>query len=214
MEVKPTDTDARASVVGPDNPPEPDRVAEHKAQVGFPMMRIIGPGRMRWISPVILGWTLAGWCAGAMGQEGPPSVPPVDPLPRSAALPSDPQQELLDRLLKMEQRLDRVTKRNEELSREVQELRAVNRDQSQRFPAVPDATRSNATQAGGTTGGSRPSAGGGSATSGSDPTTEGRAQEIGNPHLGKLPIKTYYDFGNDGFGFATEDGEVTLDIRP
>ena len=148
-----------------------------------------------------------------MGQEGSPSVPQADALPRAAVSPSDAHQELLDRLLKMEQRLDQVTKRNEELSREVQELRAVNRDQSQEFPAVPDATRSNATRAGGTASFSQPSAGGGSKTSGGDPTTTGRAQEIGNPHLGKLPIKTYYDFDNDGFGFSTEDEEFTLDIR-
>ena len=177
------------------------------------MMRIIDSGRLRWISMVILGWMLADWPAGAMGQEGSPPVPPADALPRAAVSPSDAHQELLDRLLKMEQRLDQVTKRNEELSREVQELRAVNRDQSQEFPAVPDATRSNATRAGGTASFSQPSAGGGSKTSGGDPTTTGRAQEIGNPHLGKLPIKTYYDFDNDGFGFSTEDEEFTLDIR-
>ncbi len=70
------------------------------------MMRIIEPGRLPWVSSAIMGWTLAGWHAGAMGQEGSPSIPPIDPLPRPAVSPSDPQQELLDRLLKMEQRLD------------------------------------------------------------------------------------------------------------
>ncbi len=177
------------------------------------MMRIIESFRLRWIWMVILCWTFAGWYAGAMGQEGSPSVPKASALPRAAVSPSDAHQELLDRLLKMEQRLDQVTKRNEELSREVHELRAVNRDQSQEFPAAPDATRSNATRAGGTASFSQPSAGGGSKTSGGDPTTTGRAQEIGNPHLGKLGIKTYYDFANDGFGFSTQDEEFTLDVR-
>ena len=111
------------------------------------------------------------WPSGAMGQEGSPSVPQAGALPRAAVSPSDAHQELLDRLLKMEQRLDQVTKRNEELSREVQGLRAVNRDQSQEFPAAPDATRSNATRAGGTASFSQPSTGGGSKTSGGDPTT-------------------------------------------
>ena len=50
-----------------------------------------------------------------MGQEGSPSVPQASALPRAAVSPSDAHQELLDRLLKMEQRLDQVTKRNEEL---------------------------------------------------------------------------------------------------
>ena len=161
------------------------------------MTRIIGSCKLRWISMVIVGWMLAGWCTDAPGQDGSSSVPPVDALPRDA------QQELFDRLLKMEQRLEQVTKRNEELSREVQELRSVNRDQSQRFPPVPAVTQSNAARAGGTASFSQPSAGGGSKTSGGDPTTTGRAQEIGNPHLGKLGIKTYYDFDNDGFGFST-----------
>jgi phosphate-selective porin OprO and OprP len=177
------------------------------------MVRIIESGRLRWVSMAIIGWTLAGWYACAMGQEGSPSVPQASALPRVAVSPSDAHQELLDRLLKMEQRLDQVTKRNEELSREVQELRSVNRDQSQQFPPVADVTQSNEPRAGGTASFSQPSAGGGSKTSGGDPTTTGRAQEIGNPHLGKLPIKAYYDFDNDGFGFSTEDEEFTLDIR-
>ena len=114
------------------------------------MIRTIDSGRLRWISIVALGWMIGDWPSGAMGQEGSPSVPQASALPRAAVSPSDAHQELLDRLLKMEQRLDQVTKRNEELSREVQELRAVNRDQRQEFPAAPDATRSNATRTGGT----------------------------------------------------------------
>lgn len=112
------------------------------------MTRIIDSGRFRWISMVILGWTLAGWYAGAVAQEGSPSVPSANALPRAVVSPSDAQQELLDRLRKMEQRLDQVTKQNEELSREVRELRVNNRDQSQEFPAVPDARQSNPTRAG------------------------------------------------------------------
>src|SRR4051812_18117674 len=42
-------------------------------------------------------------------------------------------------------------------------------------------------------------AGGGSKASGGDPTTTGRAQEVGNPRLGQLSLKTVYDFDNDGF---------------
>ncbi len=170
----------------------------------------VGP---RWISLVIVGWMLAGLHQGAKGQEGSPPVPPVATLPRTAVSPSNPQQELLDRLRRMEERLDQVTKQNDELSREVHELRSVNRDRSQQSPRSPSATQSNAPRAGGTGSFSQPSAGGGSKTSGGDPTTTGRAEEIGNPRLGKLPIKTFYDFDNDGFGFSTEDEEFTLDIR-
>src|SRR5437773_652648 len=177
------------------------------------MIRINESGSLRWISMVILGWTIAGWYAGALGQETPPSIPPIAGPPRAAAPASAAQPELLDRLRRMEERLDQVTKQNEELSREVRELRAVNRDQRQEFPAVPDPRRSNATRAGGTASFAQASAGGGSKTSGGDPTTTGRAQEIGNPRLGKLAIKSYYDFDNDGFGFSTQDEEFSLDIR-
>jgi phosphate-selective porin OprO/OprP len=113
----------------------------------------------------------------------------------------------------MEERLDQVTRQNEELSREVRELRAVSRDQSREFPEPGDATQLGANPSGGTSSGSSPTAGGGSKTSGGDPTATGRAQEVGNPHLGKLAIKSYYDFDNDGFGWSTRDDEYTLDVR-
>jgi phosphate-selective porin OprO and OprP len=66
---------------------------------------------------------------------------------------------------------------------------------------------------GGSRSGSSPAAGGGSKASGGDPTTTGAAQEIGNPHLGKVSLKPTYDFDNGGFGLATEDDEYTLGIR-
>lgn len=56
-------------------------------------------------------------------------------------------------------------------------------------------------------------AGGGSKASGGDPTTSGRAQEVGNPHLGQLSLKSVYDFDNDGFRWTTEDGEYRLGVR-
>jgi hypothetical protein len=108
------------------------------------MTWIIDSSRPRWISMMTLVWALAGWCAGAMGQAGSPPVPPVDALAPAAVSPSDHQRELLDRLRKMEERLDQVTKQNEELSREVQELKSVNRDQSEQFPPVPPARRTSA----------------------------------------------------------------------
>ena len=178
------------------------------------MMCIMDSGKFRWMSVVILGSMLADWPAGATGEEGSPPVPPItDPPPRAVAPSSDAHQELLDRLRKMEQRLDQVTKQNEELSREVRELRAVNRDQSQEFPELRDATRSDVPRGGGTAGGSQPSQGGGSKSSGGDPTTTGRAQEVGNPHLGKLSLKSHYDFDDDGFRWSTEDDEYTLAVR-
>jgi hypothetical protein len=110
----------------------------------------------------------------------------------------------------MEDRLDRVTKQNEELSRELQELRALNRDQSQPFPPVPTERRPNVGQGGGSVGGNGSSCsissslGGGLASGGGDPTTTGRAQVVGNRQLGKLSLaggwhlnrflKVYFDW--------------------
>ena len=56
-------------------------------------------------------------------------------------------------------------------------------------------------------------AGGGSKTSGGDPTVEGRAQIIGNRHIGKLDVESHYDFDHVGFGWSTKDDEYTLSIR-
>jgi phosphate-selective porin OprO/OprP len=56
-------------------------------------------------------------------------------------------------------------------------------------------------------------AGGGSKTSGGDPTVPGRAQEVGNRRRGQLSLKSYYDYDNDGFKFSTQDGEYSLGIR-
>lgn len=56
-------------------------------------------------------------------------------------------------------------------------------------------------------------AGGGSKASGGDPTSTGRAQEVGNPHLGELKLKSVYDFDGDGFKWTTEDGEYSLGVR-
>lgn len=56
-------------------------------------------------------------------------------------------------------------------------------------------------------------AGGGSKASGGDPTVQGRAQIVGNRHVGKLELNTHYDFDHDGFGWSTEDGEYSLGIR-
>jgi phosphate-selective porin OprO and OprP len=61
--------------------------------------------------------------------------------------------------------------------------------------------------------GQPPAAGGGSKASGGDPTTTGRAQEIGNRHVGKLLLSSYYDFDNDGIGWSTQDDEFSFGVR-
>ncbi len=184
------------------------------------MVRIIDSGRSRWLSMMTLVWTLAGWCGGAMGQGGSPPIPPVDALPPTAVSPSNVQQELLDRLQRMEQRLDEVTKQNAELSHEVEELKSANRNQSQPFPPTSIDPRPDVGEGGGFVGGGgtsysiSSSLGGGSASGGGDPTTTGRAQVIGNRQLGKLSLAGgYYDYANDGLRWGTDDDEFNFGIR-
>jgi phosphate-selective porin OprO/OprP len=49
-----------------------------------------------------------------------------------------------------------------------------------------------------------------STAAGGDPTAVGRAQEVGNRHLGMGPLSAYYDFDNAGFHLDTADREFTL----
>jgi phosphate-selective porin OprO and OprP len=65
-----------------------------------------------------LGWTLAAWPAGAVGQEGPPSVPVIPSPPQWVTPSAEARQDLLDRLRTTEQRLDQLTKQNDNLARE------------------------------------------------------------------------------------------------
>src|SRR5947209_3375797 len=68
---------------------------------------------------VLLGWMLAAWPAVALGQEE-LTLPPL--AARSTAVPPLPgaSQELLQRLGKLEERLDALTKQNEARSCENQ----------------------------------------------------------------------------------------------
>jgi phosphate-selective porin OprO/OprP len=136
-----------------------------------------------------------------------------------------------DRLQKMEEtislllrKVDENASQNAELLRQNAELMRQNADLSSRVdqlsgvsgPAATPRTAIGEQQpsvrdaAGGTF---VPSAGGGSKAAGGDPTSTVRAQEVGNLHLGKLPIKSVYDFDNAGFLWSTLDDEFTFGVR-
>jgi phosphate-selective porin OprO and OprP len=86
-------------------------------------------------------------------------------------------------------------------------------DQPRDTQKLPGSAGGDSVAGGGTDSAQPPNAGGGSKASGGDPTTTGRAQEVGNRHLGQLSLKSYYDYDNDGFGWETEDGEFSFRIR-
>jgi phosphate-selective porin OprO/OprP len=186
--------------------------------------------RARWMPVLVVGWMLLGRPAGSLGQEGSPP-PPLSEPPRSTTPATDAQQELLDRLRRMEQRLDQVTTQNADLARENQSLAAQVQDLSRRMadPGVQGGLTGgvNGSTSSGMTGATRDSAassgrggmppatsGGGSASGGGDPTTTGRAQVVGNRRLGRIPLLGgTYDFDNDGFRWGTGDDEITFGVR-
>jgi phosphate-selective porin OprO/OprP len=51
-----------------------------------------------------------------------------------------------------------------------------------------------------------------SRAAGGDPTAVGRAQEVGNLHLGKVSLNAYYDFDNAGFHLDTPDKEWSFGV--
>jgi phosphate-selective porin OprO/OprP len=138
-----------------------------------------------------------------------------------------PAGELLERLRHMEERLDRVTKHNEKmqeqlnrvteqnerLSEENRQLVNSRQDHDAMAPGPAVETQPVEATRGGSSLTSQASSGGGSASGGGDPTTTGRAQVVGNRHLGKLSLKTTYDFSNDGVTFSTPDDEFTFGVR-
>ena len=188
-----------------------------------------------------LGWMLATWPAGAMGQQGSPSVPVIPSPPQwvspssadcrsktgdlnpqpgiynlksqSFTASSDLPQDLLDRLRAMEQRLDQLTKQNEDLARENKTLQG-------QVPAF-GGSQAVGDQPGGPgapgTASDRDAirTGGGrslSRAAGGDPTAVGVAQEVGNLHLGKVSLNAYYDFDNAGYHLETKDKEFSIGV--
>ncbi len=51
-----------------------------------------------------------------------------------------------------------------------------------------------------------------SRAAGGDPTAVGRAQEVGNLHLGTASLNAYYDFDNAGFHLETPDKEFSIGV--
>jgi phosphate-selective porin OprO/OprP len=51
-----------------------------------------------------------------------------------------------------------------------------------------------------------------SRAAGGDPTAVGEAQEVGNLHLGKVPLNAYYDFDNAGYHLETADREWSIGV--
>jgi TolA-binding protein len=181
------------------------------------MARMIKTRGLRRMGVALLALIFAGQSVGVRAQGGTPSIAPLPDAPTVAAPAlGTTNQELLERLLKMEDRHDQVTKQMadrleqltkqiEQLSREVRELRSANRDRNAEVDAAVDAMQPTTNEggsanSGGPSGMPPATSGGGSASGGGDPTKSGSAQLVGNRHLGQSALLGgSYDFENDGF---------------
>jgi phosphate-selective porin OprO/OprP len=165
----------------------------------------------------ITAWAIAATTAAA--QDAPKASPP----PPAPAPVTDPSQE---RLRRLEERLEQVSKQNAAMQEQLGKVSEQNERLSQENRRLAETFRGSSSPAPGSTGGMTPWEGrtGGSPdgegsplgpteSGGGDPTTTGRAQVIGNRRLGKLGLKGVYDYGDDGFRFATDDEEITLGVR-
>jgi phosphate-selective porin OprO/OprP len=155
------------------------------------------------MSAALLGWMFAAWPAAVLGQDQ--SLPPADP---PSVADSD---DLPQRLGKLEDRLDWLMKQNEGLLRQ-------NRALADQVVAPADLGAASGPEGmGGSSGSERrsaPTAGGGSrASGGGDPTSIGRAQEVGNRQLGKVGLNPYYDYDDGGFHVSTPDEEFSFGLR-
>jgi phosphate-selective porin OprO/OprP len=198
------------------------------------------PSKFPWVSLALLGWLLGAGAGVALGQQEGPLPPKADSV--RVVLPSSGDSpDILERLGKMEERLDSLTRQNGGLLRENQALAekaAAGRQDATASPLLgPAPTVMTAPEGagaglsdpegpslfgpqdvGGQPGGAserRPAAtagGGSKAGGGGDPTTIGRAQEVGNRHLGKVGLNLYYDF-DGGVHVATKDEEFSFGIR-
>lgn len=169
---------------------------------------------------------LAIWAAPAAAQD-PPGAATAPPAPPPAESTSVPVGELLERLRRMEERLNEVTKRNEIMQEQLDRVTEQNRflleenrqhaDASREYDPTETSAAAETPAAEapgrGITATSRPTSGGGSASGGGDPTTTGHAQMAGNRHVGKLGLKAGYDFDDDGVTLSTLDDEFTFGVR-
>lgn len=180
------------------------------------MAHTIEAGKLRRLCIALLVSMLANRLVGAWAQDVTPSIAP---LPEASVVGAT-NQDLLERLLKMEDRVNQLTRQNDQLSLEVQELRRADRGRNPAVDVAGGGTQHNSGLGGGTLSPRGPSdmppatSGGGSASGGGDPTKAGSAQLVGNRHRGMASfLGGTYDFENDGFRWGTEDDEITIGVR-
>ena len=187
-------------------------------------------GRHRTFRTVVLA---AWFITSAAGErptsaQGPgPARLPANPGEAVTSSPEPTTKELLEEVRKMRKQLNWISQEYKDLSEKYESL-------SSRVEAHPvsgtgggekyesqrtdDGTKQTITAGEppggfGGAGSGEGTSGGGSASGGGDPTNTGKAQVVGNRHVGRLRLEDFYDFDNDGFTFRTPDHELSLQVR-
>ena len=148
-------------------------------------------------------------CWIAMVSTAAEAVAAEDPDP--TAVPSPSTAEILERLRKTEELNEKLLKRFETLESQNQALQKQVKARSTKSEAKPKekaADSAKEAKPGGTSNRSSDVA----IRSGGVRRPE-EAQIVGNRHLGKIPLKSSYDDDRRGFGWETEDGELSLRVR-
>jgi phosphate-selective porin OprO and OprP len=172
-----------------------------------------------WRAGLLLQITV--WMIGvsmAAAQDAPRPSPPVPP-PAPMPVAGSPD----ERLRRLEERLDQVSKQNAAMQEQLgkvteqnERLSQENRKLAETFGGSSGAATGLTPwegRAGSSTGGDLSAPLGPTESGGGDPTTTGRAQIIGNRKLGRIGLKGFYDYLDDGFRFATDDDEITFGVR-
>jgi phosphate-selective porin OprO/OprP len=188
-------------------------------------MRFAASRRRRPLRAAAACFVVITWSSLAPAQAPVPPPPPPNPGPPTPppppTAPETSPDKVAEKLRKMEETLEKLSRQNESLSEENRKLSEKYSDLERRLDGAArepapgnDTDWPRPSEGRDAAGAGFPSAaGGGSKSGGGDPTVTGRAQEVGNPHLGNLPIKARYNWDNDGFILSTMDDEFTLGIR-
>jgi phosphate-selective porin OprO/OprP len=188
------------------------------------------------------GWVLTGWTAVAVGQEATPSSQTATPTATPASPPASQDLlkrlgQMEGRLDQLTKQNETLLRENQVLAKKVGVTSSSNvsnpgpqgmtsEPPSGTGATGPDASGQSAFEAvgpegmsgqpdspgAGSRGGLSSTRGGGSRAGGGDPTSIGRAQEVGNQHLGKVGLNPYYDFDDGGIHFTTKDEEFSFGI--
>ncbi len=151
-------------------------------------------------------------------QTPPPDVPAQAPaLEERLRRLEEVNRKLLDQFEKVSSQNEALSKKVQDLSKKLSDEEKKDKEKAEKDKQAKDGKdkekddKEEKEKSEGGSGGSGGSGGGSSSGSGGAKKRE--AQDVGNRHLGKAKLKSYYDYDRTGYEFATEDDELRLRFR-